>query len=198
MTDERSQRIIDTAVELAEKDGFTNVRLRDVAAHAKVALGTVYKRFRSKEEILVAALAQEAKRLQDAIEKRPLTGTTAEERVLHFFSTATRGLLKRPKLARALVRSIATGGPLIHDKVATFHAMTTMLLVAALRDQPVDGPLDWGGDADKEWREIAELLQHIWFAALVGWASGVFEDRMIMEKLKLATRRMVRPLESAE
>ena len=39
--DERAQRIVDTAVALAERDGFAAVRLRDVAATANVALGTV-------------------------------------------------------------------------------------------------------------------------------------------------------------
>ena len=56
--DDRARRIIDTAIELAERDGYAAVRLREVAARAEVALGTVYKRFASKEEILVAAMAQ--------------------------------------------------------------------------------------------------------------------------------------------
>ena len=48
--DERAQRIVSTAMALAAKDGFAAMKLRDVAAHAQVALGTVYRRFRSKEE----------------------------------------------------------------------------------------------------------------------------------------------------
>ena len=35
-------------MELAEEGGFEAVRLRDLASHADVALGTLYKRFRSK------------------------------------------------------------------------------------------------------------------------------------------------------
>ena len=57
--DERARRIVETAVELAEKDGFQAVRLRDIAAQADVALGTVYRRFKSKEDILLAALGLE-------------------------------------------------------------------------------------------------------------------------------------------
>ena len=37
----RAQRIVETAIELAEKGGFEAVRLRDVAADAGVALGTL-------------------------------------------------------------------------------------------------------------------------------------------------------------
>ena len=54
--EERSRRIVDAAIELAEQGGFEAVRLRDVAAHANVALGTLYRRFRSKEDLLLAAL----------------------------------------------------------------------------------------------------------------------------------------------
>ena len=74
--DERSQRIVKTAIDLAEEGGFEAVRLRDVAAHAKVALGTVYKRFRSKEDMLVAALALEVSQLEHLINVTPPTGET--------------------------------------------------------------------------------------------------------------------------
>ena len=42
--EERARRIIETTIELAEQGGFEAVRLRDVAAHAGVALGTLYRR----------------------------------------------------------------------------------------------------------------------------------------------------------
>ena len=61
--EERTRRIVATAVELAEEGGFEAVRMRDVAAHAGVALGTFYKRFRSKEDLLIAALELESERL---------------------------------------------------------------------------------------------------------------------------------------
>ena len=48
--EERARRILDAAIELAEQGGFEAVRLRDVAAQANVALGTLYRRFRSKRK----------------------------------------------------------------------------------------------------------------------------------------------------
>ena len=53
--EEKARRIVESAVELAEKGGFEAVRLREVASHAGVALGTLYRRFRSKEDLLLAA-----------------------------------------------------------------------------------------------------------------------------------------------
>ena len=54
--EDRGRRILKVAVELAERGGFDAVRQREVAAQAGVALGTLYKRFASKEELLMAAL----------------------------------------------------------------------------------------------------------------------------------------------
>lgn len=58
--EDRRARIIATAVALAEHVGFEAVRLRDVAAHSGVALGTLYRHFRSKDDLLVVALESEA------------------------------------------------------------------------------------------------------------------------------------------
>ena len=57
MSKDRKDRILDVAVNLAEAGGFENVRQRDVADQAGIALGTLYKSFLSKEHILSAALA---------------------------------------------------------------------------------------------------------------------------------------------
>ena len=187
MLDERAQRIVDTAVALAERDGYAAVRLRDVAAEAKVALGTVYKRFSSKEEILVAALEQEAERLQSRLLKKPMEGETPRERVQQYFEAATRGLCRRPNLARALVRAIASADPSIHEKVASFHAMTTAMVIGALRGVAIDDPqAEWGGEIDAKERRIAAVLQHVWFATLVGWAGGLHPIEGVIEMVNMA------------
>ena len=82
----RSRRIVETAIELAEKGGFEAVRLRDVAAHAEVALGTLYRRFRSKEDLLIAALELETEELERRVGQRPAPGRNAIERVSAFFA----------------------------------------------------------------------------------------------------------------
>ena len=89
--DDRAKRIVETAVALAERDGYQAVRLRDVAATAQVALGTVYKRFASKEEILIAALEQESEKLVAKIGKKPVPGDNPQERVRFVFSALDQG-----------------------------------------------------------------------------------------------------------
>ena len=55
--------------------------LKDVAAHAGVAMGTLYRRFHSKEDLLVAALERETRAMADRVIERPPKGATASERV---------------------------------------------------------------------------------------------------------------------
>ena len=178
--DDRAKRIVETAVALAERDGYQAVRLRDVAATAQVALGTVYKRFASKEEILIAALEQESEKLVAKIGKRPVPGDNPQERVRFVFSALTMGLLRRPNLAKALVRSLASGDPNITERVASFHALITALVMAAIRGEAPADEAVWGGNVDERERTIASILQNVWFSSFVGWAGGLHDGTQLL------------------
>jgi AcrR family transcriptional regulator len=82
---DRRDRILDVAIDLAEEGGFENVRQRDVADQAGIALGTLYKSFSSKEDILVAALERETQNLERKMEAKPAEGDTPAERLHAFF-----------------------------------------------------------------------------------------------------------------
>ena len=87
----RIRRVVDAAIALAERGGFDAVKLRDVAEASGVALGTLYKYFRSKEEILLFAVNEDMERLEAVMKERPPRGETPTERVTEFFARATRG-----------------------------------------------------------------------------------------------------------
>jgi AcrR family transcriptional regulator len=186
--EERARRIVETAVELAEKGGFEAVRLRDVASHAGVALGTLYRRFHSKEDILLAALDQEMLDVRARFEKRPPEGEIPLERVTSFFQITTRNLCRRPNLARALIRAIATGEPELTQRVAAFHTQMRVLVTTALRGTPP------GGDDQLSAREerIADVLQRVWFASLIGWNNGLHAQTGIVEQTRIAAELLLR------
>ena len=185
--DDKARRIVETAIELAERDGYGAVRLRDIAHRAEVALGTVYKRFASKEEILVAAMAHEGERLLVKMAGIPV-GENAVERVVAFYTSATHAFVRRPKLARAMLRAIASGDDMT-DRVASLHALTTGLLIGAIQGRR---PGEWRGeDADSSLREIAAILQQVWFASLVGWAAGAHDEAGVIRQVHSAARRLL-------
>jgi AcrR family transcriptional regulator len=98
-----------------------------VAAHAGVALGTLYRHFRSKDDLLVAALASEAAALAARMARKPPSGPTALERVTAYFAAATRTLCRKPKLARAVLRPTRAGA---RGKIRAFHGVARPLIRA--------------------------------------------------------------------
>jgi AcrR family transcriptional regulator len=179
--EERARRIVETAVELAEQGGFEAVRLRDVASHAGVAMGTLYRRFRSKEDLLIAALELETRELERRVRQRPPKGADARERVAAFFGIATRGLIRRPNLARALLRAAACGEPGLAKQVAAFHDRMEGMVVAALRGKP-----DPSGDSELSAEceiSLAHSLTLVWFALLVGWSGGLHGQATVIEEM---------------
>jgi AcrR family transcriptional regulator len=165
--EERAKRIVVAAIELAEKGGFEGVRLRDVAAHADVALGTLYRRFRSKEDLLLAALELQMASLEQRFVDEPLAGGEPLDRVREFFRITTEGMCARPHLARALVRAVVAGGPDLSQRVAAFHDRIESMIARALRGTGSSAP------PDELERRVGQALVHVWFASLTGWASGL-------------------------
>ncbi|MBW2315679.1 MAG: TetR/AcrR family transcriptional regulator [Deltaproteobacteria bacterium] len=179
---ERRERIIEATVELAEKGGFEAVRLRDVASHSGVALGTVYRNFSSKEDLLVGALSREMILLQKAIRRRPPKGDTPLERANAFFRAANRGVLSRPNFARAVIRALATGNPEMHEATASFHDDNTALIAESIVG---------GAEISDRDQQVAAILQNVWFASLVGWAGGLFDDAGVTERVQVAAEQLL-------
>ncbi|WP_244438621.1 TetR/AcrR family transcriptional regulator [Mycolicibacterium septicum] len=55
VTEERD-RILDIVVDLLETEGYDAVQLREVARRAKTSLATIYKRYATRDELILAAL----------------------------------------------------------------------------------------------------------------------------------------------
>ena len=70
----RRQRVIDAAMALGLDGGYDAVQMRDVAARADVAMGTVYRYFTSKDHLLAATLVYWVEQLAVRIEQHPPQG----------------------------------------------------------------------------------------------------------------------------
>jgi AcrR family transcriptional regulator len=177
---ERTRRIIETAIELADQGGFQAVNIRDVAERAGVALGTLYARFRSKEDILLAALEDEAATLEAFLKENPPQGETKLERVTFFFRAASGALFSRPNFARAILRSVSSGDPQVADKVLSFYQRITALILHATKEPGSTT------EPTEEDHQLAFLLQQVWFSALVGWMGGLNDEEGVIEQVVFA------------
>jgi len=195
----RLRRIVDAAVRLAEEGGFDGVRLRDVAEASDVALGTLYKYFRNKEDILLFALAEQVGRLEQALARAPVRGPSPLARCESFFGRSTAGLVQRPQFARAVLRSMASGDPDVALQIASFHLRMTRLIVAALRGEPIDpsAPVSAEVEPGTAWqRRVAFILMNVWYASLAGWAGGLHAPEVVVQQVADAAALMQVPGDS--
>jgi len=188
----RMRRIVDAAVELADEGGFQAVRLRDVAEKSEVALGTLYKYFRSKEDLLLFALNEEVARLEAGMVSSPADGNTPLARVGDVFERATAGILAKPQFATAVLRAVAVGDPETALKIASLQLRVTRLIVAAIHGYGPDlsAPLqDSAGSAHEQ--ALAFALQQVWFASLVGWSAKLHPESAIIEQVHSAATMLL-------
>ncbi len=190
----RMRRNVDAAVELAERGGFDAVRLRDVAEQSDVALGTLYKYFRSKEDILLFALNEEVERHENALVSRAEAGGAPHERAIEFFRRSTRALARRPQLARAMIRAMAAGEAETVMKLAALQLRISRLVTATLRGETPDlaAPLDQPPGSPTE-QAIAQVLMNVWFSSLVGWAAGLHAERAVVDHVRTGASLILSP-----
>jgi AcrR family transcriptional regulator len=192
----RTDAILDAALELAARGGFDHVRQREVAARANVALGTLYKRFRSKEDLLAAAMAREAERLEAKLDRKPARGATIPARIASFFEVATGHICKQPQVAHAMIRAMASGVPEIAAKVAGYQGRMTGLVIAAMRGR---GRLQFMDAAHTPPTEpeltYAFMLLQLWFSCLVGWSAGLFDQRGVVQQMARAATVLAKGLD---
>ncbi|MBV9072433.1 MAG: TetR/AcrR family transcriptional regulator [Acidobacteria bacterium] len=83
-TPDKRRRILDAAIEVIAERGFHSSRVADIAERAGVADGTVYLYFKSKEQILMAALDGAFERFYQRAKEElaPLSNAPAKLRAL--------------------------------------------------------------------------------------------------------------------
>ena len=107
----RRQRVIDAAMALGLDGGYEAVQMRDVAARADVAMGTVYRYFTSKDHLLAAALVHWVEQLDARLAQLPAQGDSAAERVIDALDRALRAMGRQPQLVGAVFTALASPDP---------------------------------------------------------------------------------------
>lgn len=103
---QRRKRIIQAAAALASRGGVEAMQMRTVAERAGVALGTLYRYFPSKMDLVMAVVSEELDLLESSIERRPPSAPTPAGRAVDVLMRAARGLMREPELADALIRTL--------------------------------------------------------------------------------------------
>ena len=176
----RRDRMVDAAVELAATGGYESVQMRDVAARAEVALGTLYRHFPSKDHLLLEALTEQATALRDRMAQRPPAGSVPAERMADVLRRATRALARRPDLTAALVTALTSPEA---DTAPHKHEVETVL--RSIITTAIDG----GDIADPD--GVVGILGYVWLAVLSAWVGGTLDTDQMAEDLTRAARLLL-------
>jgi AcrR family transcriptional regulator len=103
LTDLRRAEIIAAALKVFAKKGFSSARAEDVAAQARIAKGTLYLYFDSKEAIYEAALAHAIAQLHALVAEKLESSTTTEERLRVFIGVRLEFWSAQGELYRMLM-----------------------------------------------------------------------------------------------
>ena len=178
-------------MELAEEGGFEAVRLRDAGVRRHVALGTLYRRFRSKEDLLVAALDREMSGLEERVFRRLPAGDTVLDRLTALFTLITRNFCRKPQQRPREQRALVSGDPELATEVAGFHERLERLIVAAMRGK---APTADEPPTEAE-RRLAWNMDLTWFALIISWSSGVRTPAGVIEHTRDAAALMLHGLD---
>ena len=179
---ERRKRILDATLALASKGGYDAVQMRAVAERADVAMGTLYRYFPSKIHLLVSGLAREFERAQERLDRSPVPGDTAYERMLYVLGRVTRSMQREPLLIEAMTRAFMFADPSAAAEVNTVATLMEDMLTKAMHD----------GEPTADERAIARVIGDVWLSNLVAWVTRRASASDVASHLEVAARLLLR------
>jgi AcrR family transcriptional regulator len=163
--------------------------MRAVAERADVALGTLYRYFPSKIHLLVSALAREFEQANATLDRKPVPGDTAADRVIYVLSRNTRALQRDPNLTEALTRAFMFADASVANEIHAVGMHVTRMLMRALHDSGVTSEEI---EPTEEDIAIAKVIGDVWLASLVQWVTGRASAHDVATSLDVAVRLLLR------
>ena len=155
--------------------------MRDVAARAEVALGTLYRQFSSKDQLLLAALADQAGALRTRLAQRPPRGDAPGDRVADVLRRATRALTREPSTTAAMVTALSS--PEAGAATAKGEVYSVMRTI-------ISGAID--GDDVPDIDGVLRVLGYVWLATLSAWVGGMTDADGMADDLCTAAHLLLR------
>ena len=164
---------------MAAEGGYEAVQMRAVAERADVSLGTIYRYFNGKDDMLLAGLVSWIQRVREGLESRPSQQGTAADRLSTLLAGAAQSVEGAPMLMRALITALNTTDPAAADYKLAVESEVRQFVVTAIGDDP---EIDAAG--------VAQVIGHVWFSATSRWVGGLAEAGSVEEELRHAVRML--------
>jgi AcrR family transcriptional regulator len=129
----RRDRIVAAAVEMMLERDYGSVQMKDVTVRAGVALGTMYRYFRSKEHLFAQALLSWSERFEREVEAPP---GRSVDRLKAAYRRAARAFERHPRVYGYLLALQATPDPLAAELFERFAVRQTEAFASFLARVP--------------------------------------------------------------
>jgi AcrR family transcriptional regulator len=157
----RRDRIVRAALRLLERREYDKIQVREVAEHADVALGTVYRYFASKEHLFAAVMQEWGASLDKRLRKDPLVGDDVASRLTDLMDRIITSFERRPQFFRLMV---------VMESTPDEHARGLLDLFRSTASKTVNEPLD--ALAPDDARAVLEVVNAVLSSVLRSWVMG--------------------------
>ncbi len=175
------RRILDAALELVATGGYDALQVQTLSDRAGVSSRTIYAHFPSLDSLVILAVAEQSQDLYRQFLESPPKGRTPAARVSYLIGSLTEAMTANREMTVALLRALLSGKPDVSEYVIGFATILRGMLAAAIAP---------GGPKARD-REAAEILEGVWFTALVGWAAGTVPDTHIGDVMRRSARMLL-------
>ena len=177
----RRQRVIDAAMALGLDGGYEAVQMRDVAARADVAMGTVYRYFTSKDHLLAATLVHWVEHARHPDGPAPAAGRSSGATGSSTCSTGPCG----PWAASPSWWPRSSPSLSSPDPAAVECQQQITLLMEGIITRAMGEP------AIPDMSDRARMIGHVWYSALVGWVNGWSTMTRVYDELAVSVRLLL-------
>ncbi|MFI5508978.1 TetR family transcriptional regulator [Mycobacterium sp. NPDC051804] len=183
----RRDQILDTALAVASARGFDGTHIRDVAQHAGLAAGSLYRHFTSKTHLLVSVLTREFQRVDTEFDWA--AGEHTPQRRLERLMTHLHDEWQtKPLLTEAMVRAFAAADESVGESVQEAVNVIEDMLARAV-----------GGPSPSELdQRVAGVIGDIWLANLTAVISGRVPPDEARTRIDQATGLLIMTLTSSQ
>lgn len=157
----RRARIVGAALDLLKEREYDRIQIRDVAEAADVALATLYRYFRSKEQLFAHVILEWSLSFETSVRRRQAAGSSDAERLTLTLRRAVDAFERYPNFFRLVTVLEGVRDPDVADPFQEYRDRFTASLADTLVDvHDDDAPV------------VSILALSLLSTLLRGWALG--------------------------
>ena len=177
--DRRHDRILDIVVEILETDGYDAVQLREVAKRSRTSLTTIYKRFPTRDALILAALEcwMDENRYGALATQTHESDESVYDGLMRVFRTIFEPWERHPDMLRAYFRArSAPGGRRLVSRGVDAVIPATMAVLADADPDLVD--------------DLPPIVSNLAYGLVARFAAGEIAITEILPTLERALFRL--------